>query len=516
MTERVWTPLGGANAVNLLVLTGFVAATLYRLSFFGGTLWPLNDGALFVAFVEALARQAWPLPDCITFNGNCLPFGYPPLAFMIGAGVVRAGGDAIAFAAWYPALATSIYTLLGLVLLRRLLARDLLFVLAATVFLLHARSYEWLIMGGGISRSTGAVFFALACLAAARARMLRGLGLTVAAGLAVGGAILSHLEWGITSAAAVSLFYLIGSEDLRRDFMRLCLAGAVSAAAIAPWVVTVLTDLGPEPFRNAGETSNWNLVVQFVQFVSGTAVPRYLTLPAMAGLGLALWHRRFFWPALLLVIFLLTPRHHSTAVALPIAVLAGMGLTALIDLLLYREQGARGQPWVPKSPSQSPVKAVLKGLIVLYSAAYIFGHQHWLKPVGKTLEQLSADVHEAAAWARDTLPPNTLFAITSGEAWADDEVSEWFPLLSGQVSISTVQGTEWLADKEFRKRSRLSNRINFSRGCDKIFDALHGRYASADYLLDSRGFGCFGDGARFEPVFASGDVTIYKLHRPGA
>jgi hypothetical protein len=36
--------------------------------------------------------------------------------------------------------------------------------------------------------------------------------------------------------------------------------------------------------------------------------------------------------------------------------------------------------------------------------------------------------------------------------WFTDPVSEWFPALTGRISVSTVQGSEWLPDHEFTKR----------------------------------------------------------------
>ena len=63
------------------------------------------------------------------------------------------------------------------------------------------------------------------------------------------------------------------------------------------------------------------------------------------------------------------------------------------------------------------------------------------------LSTLSQDDQEAMKWVAQNTTINTEFAVLSGrKRWGLDPVSEWFPALSGRISVSTVQGSEWLTD----------------------------------------------------------------------
>ena len=42
---------------------------------------PVNDGGLFVAMVQAIQVAGWGLPLTVDWNGAELPFAYPPLGF---------------------------------------------------------------------------------------------------------------------------------------------------------------------------------------------------------------------------------------------------------------------------------------------------------------------------------------------------------------------------------------------------------------------------------------------------
>ncbi|GMG84632.1 hypothetical protein LNKW23_38480 [Paralimibaculum aggregatum] len=499
-----WRP---AAAVALL----FAAAMAQRLSVFGGSWLPLSDGALFVVFIEALAAGGG-FPACIDFNGHCLPFAYPPLSFLIGAGLVRLGADPLLFAAWYPFLMTTLYSAAVLLLLRRLLARDLLFVLAAAVFLFVTRSFEFLMMGGGISRATGALCFALALLAAERARRRGGWLLPGLAGLAVGGAILSHLEWGIAGAFAVSLVMLYRSPRPGHDFLRLCLAGTVAALAIAPWAATVLGIHGTAPFDHAAGTSSWLGLGQFFAPLTLKIAPALLVLPFVAGMAAALWHRQWFWPALLFGFLALTPRQFDTVAVLPQAVLVALGVVAGIDRLVRAVSPDRHvPPWaVPPGPAGPPRRALGLAAAAIF-VGILLAISVVLSPPGRNLEQATPDYLEATAWARETLPPGRRFVVISGEAWQVDEVAEWFPYYSGHVGVNIVQGTEWLPDRAFARTVALTRAINGAQGCRALHRAMAPIVPPASHVLDASGTGCFDDPARFGRIFGNGSVEIFRI-----
>ncbi len=83
---------------------------------------PLGDGGFFLAIVESIRASGNLLPARIPFNGELLPFAYPPLGFWLAAALSALPGlDPVESLRWLP-LAFS----LGTAALVPLLARDLL------------------------------------------------------------------------------------------------------------------------------------------------------------------------------------------------------------------------------------------------------------------------------------------------------------------------------------------------------------------------------------------------------
>src|SRR5207302_7386028 len=59
------------------------------------------------------------------------------------------------------------------------------------------------------------------------------------------------------------------------------------------------------------------------------------------------------------------------------------------------------------------------------------------------LYALTVEQRAAMRWVAESLPVNARFAVVTGRVWPQDAVSEWFPALSGRVSLGTPQGFEW-------------------------------------------------------------------------
>jgi hypothetical protein len=56
-------------------------------------------------------------------------------------------------------------------------------------------------------------------------------------------------------------------------------------------------------------------------------------------------------------------------------------------------------------------------------------------------------------WVAHATPGDSQFLVLSGSSsWTTDRQAEWFPALTGRMSIATVQGSEWVATKPFSTR----------------------------------------------------------------
>ena len=84
--ESGWSPW---PAIALAIVVGTIAraAPVFAAGF------PINDGGMFASMVDSIGAGGQVLPDAVTYNGLNAPFAYPPLAFLVTAGLERADPD---------------------------------------------------------------------------------------------------------------------------------------------------------------------------------------------------------------------------------------------------------------------------------------------------------------------------------------------------------------------------------------------------------------------------------------
>src|SRR5687767_1499155 len=138
----------GASLLGLVV----AAIVAHRLFLALSTDFVINDGGLFYAFIEAIGDTFPGLPHHAAYNDLAIPFAYPPLSFWIGALLVRTGADPTDIVHYMPIAMNLAYVLLFGLLLRRNGASPLFVALALLFLCINKRSFEWLVMGGGMSR----------------------------------------------------------------------------------------------------------------------------------------------------------------------------------------------------------------------------------------------------------------------------------------------------------------------------------------------------------------------------
>ena len=80
---------------------------------------------------------------------------------------------------------------------------------------------------------------------------------------------------------------------------------------------------------------------------------------------------------------------------------------------------------------------------------------------------LSEAEREAMRWvAANTAEDSEFVVIASWDSWPGDATSEWFPALTGRVSLATVQGSEWLSSGEYRRRVDRYDQLSECAGED--------------------------------------------------
>lgn len=459
--ERVEPGAGrGALAGYGLALAAAVALGLaVRAALVLSRDFPLNDGGLFYAMVEDLRRAGFRLPATTSYNGGAIPYGYSPLGFYLVAGLAELTGASVLSLLRYVPLAATCLTLPAFVLLARELVRDRVAVIAATLgFAVLPRSFTWLLMGGGLTRSLGFLFAILALhqlyLFYRRGRP----GHAAAGGALAGLTALSHLGTAPFVAFSAALFWL-ACDRSRRGFLGSLAAAGLALALAAPWLLTVLRRFGAEPFLASGATGSsvfsgyesrhavfWSLS-RFGMWTGGEQLfPVVATLALLGGL-VVLRERSPLLPAWWIVILLLDQRAGATYATLPVAMLAGIGAAAVLLPLLRA-----GRPAAPRA-----FAAAVLGFLVAYTvmAALLRDPDFVGVPV---LDALGPADRAAMQWVASNTPPESRFLVMPSSFWEGDRAAEWFPALARRRSVATVQGTEWLRRPlDFDQRRKLSS-----------------------------------------------------------
>lgn len=81
---------------------------------------------------------------------------------------------------------------------------------------------------------------------------------------------------------------------------------------------------------------------------------------------------------------------------------------------------------------------------------------------------------ESLAWVAQNTPQDSRFLILTGEAGLSNPLTEWFPALTGRVSLLTAQGREWTPDSpligNLREYNRAQACLKEERDCVSAWD----------------------------------------------
>ncbi|HYY55346.1 MAG TPA: hypothetical protein VFA01_08185 [Candidatus Dormibacteraeota bacterium] len=394
--------------------------------------WPINDGGMFFAAVSEIWRNGYGLPAMLHYNGESIPFAYPPLAFYTAAAL---GGVASLPLTDVFRILPLLFSCLSVVafhqLARRLLADDRAVIAATIGFGLVPASWIWMVMGGGLTRALGLTFFLLALanvLAVFERPTRRGV---VVAGTLSALTLLTHIEFAWAIAFSATAFWV--AHPSRPRFRSLVAIGAVGVALSAPWLLIVVARHGLSPFLAASQTGQLIDPLEQLLAFRQSGEPNFPLFSALALLGALVAFARgarttLLWLAAIAV---LDPRSWGTLSSAPLALLAASGAVDGVAPLLTRHRTAAG---------------ILAAVAVAYLAhGSLISHT-------ELLDALTPSERDAMAWVAANAPPDARFAVVSEHGWADDRESEWFPVLAKRVSVSTAQGFEWLSLGAFRQR----------------------------------------------------------------
>ena len=420
------TPADRLGPGPILLAIAVISGALVRGLPFLGADFPLGDGGLFATMIGDISANGLVPPPFTSYNGGGLPFAYPPFAFEFAAILQSALGISTLDLLRVVPIIVSVATIPACFLfLRRLMEDETSAALATVAFAVAPRSYAWLIVGGGLTRSFGLLFALLALWQAMGLLRHGGQRRAIVTGALAGLTALSHLSAAVFLAATA----IILAWRYRRTMPVRGVWTALGVAFLiaAPWQLLVISRHGFGPLLAAGGSRIADLPDAFYQFLDLRFTDEFLFAPiailGAIGLIIAVLEGPRWIVVWLISLFALTSGDATTYAMVPWAVLVAIAVKRFI--------------WPLAVPRFRPMlAAVALGLAIAGSAWTSFG-------VDSPLHSVPTATRAAMGNAGAELTAASRVLVVSGSRWGLDATAEWFPLLSGRLSVATVQGNEF-------------------------------------------------------------------------
>lgn len=412
--------VAAADAARLILGLTLVMGLTLRLAPILITDFPLRDGGLFVTMARDLQANGFVPPLFSSFNAGDVPFAYPPLGILALAAVP---GDPIETARWLP-LAWSMAAVVAAWLLARELTDELTGAVAG--FLFAVMPVTWAIEGGGVARAPGLALLLLALWRVAILLRHQSFYNAALAGLPAGLALLSHPQVGPTGLA--SALVLLAFRPSWRGAWWLVVGGAVALLAAGPWLVSVVYHYGWQPLLTATGAHDTAPALARLLLFGPTWLGAFDFVVPFAVLGTALaLHRRVWLVPAWLVVLLIVPGGEGRYAAVAWAMLAAIGLIPVFEAI--RAAGAQRV-------------AIGLGLAFVFAVALVAGYRRF--------GALPVATRQAIVAAGQQSPPGTRFAVISADPSDSQPLLDWFPTLSGRISVGTYQGLEFTTPERWQ------------------------------------------------------------------
>jgi hypothetical protein len=445
-----------------------------------------------------LAGNGFVLPAFTTYNGEAIPFAYPPLGIYLTAAISAiSGDDPVAVLRWLPALLSTASVVGVFLVAAEILRSRWRGFVAAAAFAVMPHSYLWLIGGGGVTRALGLLLALLALHQGVRMMRTNQFRNVAATGILGGLTLLSHPQAAVFLAA--SLLVLVGFHVYRGPVriitQNLVLAGAGAVVAATPWLISVIATHGVAPLISAGSTSLDPAIglsqLLGLRFADGSVLD---LMTALGVLGIVVRIARSQWmiPLWLMVTMLIDPRAGTTYAAVPLAL-------SVVPILSEIVQRTAGGPDGTVSLETDPLPSVIRRhravAVILSLLLFVTLRTAARTAVDPTAPMYGLAVDHVAAmrWVATNADADGRFAIVTGRGWESDYLSEWFPTLADRTSAATVQGSEWRGLSTFLDRlaeyRQLQNCADKTAACLEEWSARWNESSTYAFLPKGALFG---------------------------
>lgn len=402
--------------------------------------YPVNDGGLFYQMILDIKANGWRLPAFTTYNNSNIPLAYPPLALYLTGLIHAASGiELMDLFRFLPPLWSSLLLWPAWAIIRELLDDPHARLIAFAIFGLNFPGFEWLIMGGGVTRAFGYLLATTAIALYLHATNHRSFGSLLGSLLSATAAALSHPQaWPFL---AVSIAVLALRDYREKELGTLILHAVAYALTLLPWLVLEIILHGFTVLTAASSSSYTHPEIAYrgiFSLING--VPGASTLVNVLfilGIIVTLAQGKL-WPLSWFAFAFVLPRFSGVTSAIPLALLCGFGFSFLV--CAFESQSLK--PWPILSRYDG--KSIFLALIMAVQGASAFIPVNALR-----LETLQESERQAFEWIEHNTPSSAKFLIITKRVGQRDYLSEWFPALTGRYSLLTFEGREWLGHDEF-------------------------------------------------------------------
>jgi len=432
------------------VFAAILLGTFLRLSPIIQLDFPLNDGGAFLAITQDIVANNFAFPKFATYNLSNIPFAYPPLVFYTTAFITKIFQWSLPNIIRMLPAVVSILTIPAFYgLARRILKNPLQILVATFGFTLMPTAFDWLVVGGGLTRSFG-YLFAILCLQQIYELYTTRYNKPIFLGsLFAGLTILSHpgTAWFLFySSLTIFLFHFKNRPHALRKSI---IIGVGSLVLISPWLIRLHKTHGiavlAYPFQTEG-FSLASIITPFTFLFTNEPLLDIFAFGGLLGVIACLFLGKYFLPVWLLSVFVFETRLGPTYSVVPMTLLVGVGFDSAILPLLKKPNSntlSKIQKMLPK---------ILVGYLLLYSTIAAF--------MAINYESVSSPQRQIMAWIQANTPELSRFIVLTGQPeYGIDHVSEWFPTLTHRHSLTTPQFHEWLPDQAFNQRIELHRSV---------------------------------------------------------
>jgi len=464
---------------------------------------PINDGGLFYAMTQAIQENGFTLPAYAHYNGLDIPFAYPPLGFYAAAIITNLFHvPLIEVFRWLPAMVLIGSLAAFFVLAKTILKSSIKAGFAALFFAFVPRSITWTIMGGGVTRSFGQLFFILTVhfvYQLFEKRSKKTLGYAILFGTLT---TLSHPEAALHTVAVCLLIVLFKGKG-RAGILPALMVAAGVVVLTSIWWIPVIQRFGLAPFLSAGQTGLHNTfgILYFLSNFGGEPAVTFVMVLAFVGIASSIIEKDYFLPLFFLLPFLVEPRNAANTSVIPLALLAADGFYKVV------------LPGLEHSPAHAAANPSNRSLYFVSAFLGIYltvGMLYYTANI--SVERVTPQNLAGFDWVKTNTPVDSRFIVITGTPDIfSDWTQEWFPALTQRISKTTMQGREWLDGRTFLDQIHIVQNIQYCVAASASLDCIEklttGHSLTFDYVYVST----MTTGVNTDPNSSAGNNLIWEL-----